>query len=226
MKSKYMIIIASLGLVASSFGAITISTQFGVANSVSNTPVPDGTLWALIVDNGNNVLPGGMATNSSISASITEGVLADFSTLSLSLGTVIGGDTVFALGGFNGSSTLSIAGTTADVVEATLGTLGLVSGRAYGFYYFPGKTFTTQGATYSGFGEVGGVNTLLNDAGAFTDGMIIPNDGFTVTQGASTPGDLGGSITQGAFTAVPIPEPSAALLGALGALGLLRRRRN
>jgi MYXO-CTERM domain-containing protein len=34
------------------------------------------------------------------------------------------------------------------------------------------------------------------------------------------------TINQGFLTAAPIPEPSAALLGALGALALLRRRRN
>lgn len=34
------------------------------------------------------------------------------------------------------------------------------------------------------------------------------------------------SATPGFGTVVPIPEPSAALLGAIGALGLLRRRRN
>jgi hypothetical protein len=34
------------------------------------------------------------------------------------------------------------------------------------------------------------------------------------------------SVTPGWGTAIAVPEPSAALLGALGALGLLRRRRN
>lgn len=40
------------------------------------------------------------------------------------------------------------------------------------------------------------------------------------TTGADT------SVTPGWGTAIAVPEPSAALLGALGALGLLRRRRN
>lgn len=34
------------------------------------------------------------------------------------------------------------------------------------------------------------------------------------------------SVISGGWTTAAVPEPSAALLGALGALGLLRRRRN
>lgn len=227
--------ILAVGLLAAltlpSYSAVTISTQFGVALDKNSAAVPDGTLWALVVDNGDNVLPGGLALNSSIkAASALAGGLdlinATFGGASLALGTSLGGDTVFALGGFNGGATLGVGGSTADAVILTLGANGLASGRNYAFYYFPGTLFTTEGATYSGFTQVGGVNTNTADAGALTDGMIIPNDGFTVTQGASTPGDLGGSFSQSGFTSVElIPEPSAALLGAIGVLGLLRRRR-
>lgn len=77
----------------------------------------------------------------------------------------------------------------------------------------------------------GGVAGLLSDAS-----FVLPPDGSTVTIDAPYVGidpirraGLAYSGTSGVSTGPGvtfIPEPSAALLGALGALGLLRRRRN
>ena len=225
-----------IGLLAAtsgiSFATISISTQFGQAFDINSNPVPDGTLWALIVNaDGNSVLPGGMLTDGSglSAAFVTDSalVLSTFQGQSISVGSNFGGDIVFGMGAFNGFADLGVAGSTTNGFEGlVLGENGLATGRAFGFYFFPGVEYTGDG-TYNIGGQVGGISTILDDEGAGTVGMVIPADGASVFVGANTDagGDLAGSMTDGAFTAVPIPEPSAALLGALGALGLLRRRR-
>lgn len=235
MKQKYIgLILGVLALTSgASFATITLNTQFGQAFSSSSVPVPDGTLWALIVDDGVGTLPGGMLTNgsglSAANALNSSLVNSTFSGASIGLGTSLGGDIVFAMGAFNGANDLSVPGSTTNSLGFTLGTNGLVAGRAIGFYFFPGVTYTAAG-TYNVGSQVGGISTLAADAGAGTVGMVVPADGATIFMGANTDGDggLGGSLTNSAFTAVnvtAIPEPSAALLGAIGALGLLRRRR-
>jgi len=213
----------------SSFAAlVSLNTQFGQAFSSSSVAVPDGTLWAMIQDDGDGVLSGGMLTNGSgLSAANTLNstlVNSTFAGKTISIGALLGGDSVFAMGAFNGNNDLSVLGSTTNALTG----LNLTTGRAIGFYFFPGVTYTAAG-TYNVGSQVGGISTLAADAGAGTVGMVVPSDGATVFMGANTfaGGDLGGSMTNAAFTAVNlVPEPSAALLGALGALGLLRRRRN
>jgi MYXO-CTERM domain-containing protein len=102
----------------------------------------------------------------------------------------------------------------------------LATGLKYAFYYFPGATYTAGVNTIGS--QVGGVNSNTNAPDAGLDAMIIPADSALVNQGAATIGDWSGLQTNSQFTAVnltTVPEPSAALLGAVGVLGLLRRRR-
>jgi hypothetical protein len=231
---KYVSLAFGLVLLSgSSYGAVTIATQFGQAFLVDGTTlVPDGTLWAAIVDTNNNSALPGMSVNSSLAQTAATGqagidsINGLFAGKSLALGSLFGGDAVIAMGGF-ASGGVGVAGATAPTLSLSLGGAnGTATGRIYGFYYFPGVTFTSEGETYNVGGSIGGINTTLADANTATDGMIIPTDTFVVTQGAST-ANLGGIIPTSSFTAVAlVPEPSAALLGAIGALGLLRRRRN
>lgn len=93
-----------------------------------------------------------------------------------------------------------------------------------------------------------GVATLTSAYSMFAFGTVIDDDplpqDYTANPAGLTPiigsldtftGDPGGAATvtfdpsNGTYTTlklVAVPEPSAALLGAIGALGLLRRRRN
>lgn len=225
------LLVATSGI---SFATITISTQFGQAFDIDGMPVSDGTLWALIVNaDGNSTLPGGMLTDGSglsaaytLNSSLVEEI---FGGKTIGLGSNFGGDIVFGMGAFNGFADLGVAGSTTNgLAGLELGVNGLATGRAFGFYFFPGVTYTGEG-TYNIGDQVGGISTLLSDDNAGTVGMVIPADGASIFTGANTDaeGELGGSMTDSAFTAVAlVPEPSAALLGAMGALCLLRRRRN
>jgi len=224
MKAK-LVALLLLALGGSAMATVTLNTQFGTAYSSTGTAVPDGTLWILVVDtNDNNLFGGGnMGLNSSLTAQQAN---ATFSIgQALSVGSTLGSDTIFAMGGFNGAGTgLGLGATGNGLSGLSLGTNGLAAGLDFTFYYFPGVTYNSGGPNLVGT-QVGGINRSGADAGALLDGMVIPSDGAQTSPGAAN-SDFGGSVTNAQFTAVNlIPEPSTALLGAIGALGLLRRRR-
>ena len=222
MKTK-LLILAGLAVMGSAQATVTLNTIFGPLTTSSTTGlgvIPDGTLWALVVSTdagntfaGNFGLGGAITSDLDAQASFTPGQ-------SLTLGGLIGADTIIAMGGFSGAGQGN-AGFTQDALELTLAG-ALTAGKNTAFYYFPGSTF---GTTNSVGGQVGGFNAAAVVGGDF-DGynMVIPADGATINFGGIGT-DAGGTVaTTQAFNLVP--EPSAALLGAIGALGLLRRRRN
>jgi hypothetical protein len=221
MKIKQTLFLLA-ALVVPASAAVTLNTQFGSAFDSLGATVPDGTLWALVVDTNNDGIFTGFNNNGSLSSTIAADTFFT-AAQSISLGTVLNGNTVFALGGFNGAG----PGITADTIVINYGTNGAAAALTYAIYWFPGATYSGPGAQTIG-SQVGGLNTTSNDGGLFDAGMVLPNDGGLISTGAATV-DGGGSIANSTFTAVNltvIPEPSAALLGAIGALGLLRRRRN
>lgn len=221
MKMKLLApLLMMLGIGAAS-ASVTLSTQFGEATNVSGALVPDGTLWILVVDtNNDSTFAGGFGLNSSLGVG---GANTTFTAgQSLSIGNVLGGDTIFAMGGFNGNAG-GTPGLTADTLLLNLGENGLAANRNFAFYWFPGATYAGGNSATIG-NQVGGIHQGA-DAGASLDAMVIPADGNTVAPGAAT-NEYGGSVADSRFQAVQlIPEPSTALLGAIGALGLLRRRR-
>ena len=206
----------------------TLSLTAGVCATKTGSAVPDGTLWVLMVDSGGtaNALPQ-LNLDSSITSSGAAFNQSPFWYASLSVGSVIQGDTVFAMGKVD-STASGISGVLLASVVAQYGLNGISSGKNYGLYWFPGVTYTAPG-TYQvgwGSGEVGGIQTTTGDTGVGFTGMVFPADtGADLSPGALTT-DQGGSFAPSSFQAVNlIPEPSSMLLGALGALGLLRRRR-
>jgi hypothetical protein len=219
MKTKISLLIAALALPAAA--SITLNTQFGSAFDKDGGVVTDGTLWALVVDTNADSVFTGFSNDQSLST--TEAASTYFTAgQSLSIGSLLNGNTVFAFGGFNGGGDLP--GGAIDALVFNYGTNGLAAGRSYAFYWFPGATFVDGELTQVIGSQVGGINTTSAD-GIFEAGMILPADGNAIAIGAATEAG-GGSLSAERFTAVAIPEPSSALLGAIGALGLLRRRRN
>ncbi|KAB2637828.1 MAG: hypothetical protein DVB25_09215 [Verrucomicrobia bacterium] len=225
MKAKIALLLIATAISASA--SVTIVGQYGVNYTSALTPieVPNGSLWALVVSSdgtfgktGTTFGANGFITTAIANATFTAGQ-------SLSLGAIAGtSDSVFAMGTFD-SSLSGMLGLAAPTSILTLGTNGVAAGKDYAFFFFPGGTLS--GGTGTIGSQAGAYNTTIADAGNSLVGMVIPSEGGTVTAGAADPSALSGtSLTQTAFKAVNlVPEPSAALLGALGALGLLRRRR-
>ncbi|MCU0781338.1 MAG: hypothetical protein MUF04_09595 [Akkermansiaceae bacterium] len=175
---------------------IRIYAQFGTACNVAGAPVPDGTLWALIVDtNGDGILPGGFGANQSLTAA---GVAA-FQGRTIEIGSVFAGDAVFALGGVASSHT-EVPGSISESLGLVLGVNGLASGRIYAFYWFPGVTY---GGAHMILNEVGGINSLWENDGGL-EPMIIPDDYLMATQGAAEE-NCEGTIPKIRFTAVLAP---------------------
>ena len=74
------------------------------------------------------------------------------------------------------------------------------------------------------------VGTIMDDIPSENAYVANPAGGATIIIGELDSGDFGdlGGLGEGTYTTlklVSVPEPSAALLGAVGTLGLLRRRR-
>jgi hypothetical protein len=203
---------------------VTLEMQMGAAFDSGSTPVSDGDLWALVVDTDNNSTFTGFGLNGTMNQASAN----LFFTIgqSLSLGTVIGGNTIFAMGAFNGDSGSGIPGLTVDNILVNYGTNGTAAGLNVAFYWFPGTVYT-GGASETIENQVGGMNSILDESGVTgLQPMVLPTDGVFIGWGAAN-ADGGGSLPNASFTAVNlIPEPSAALLGSLGVLVLLRRRRN
>ena len=232
MKSKLFLValLAAAALPASA--TVSLSYQFGVARDMHGVAVPDGTLWAIVGDtNADGLFPGGFSTNASIYGLPAAQALNTFYFgQTLAVGSALGEDRVLAMGGFNGTANNGLTGLAASVLMLTLGVNGAAAGQNFAFFWFPGSAFTAGLNTVGN--EIGGINTLLDDKSGGTGPMHLGADGSALSVGAAT-AEAGGVTSNAAFTAVSlselssslIPEPSTTLLGALGALGLLRRRR-
>ena len=121
---------------------------------------------------------------------------------------------------------LTGGGSTADLGNVS-GTLSILSGSILDLVqlgtYTPGQTFTlfgyNTGSLTGTFKDTG--NVTLNDGDTFADAggsWLIDYDNAS----AGLNGGTGSSFV----TITSVPEPGAALLGGLGLLALLRRRRN
>jgi hypothetical protein len=209
------------------YATITLSMDFGTAYDSSGVPVSDNTLWALVVDHDTNNTFAGFGLNGSLYSANTStpGIADDFFThgQTISLGSVVGGGTIFAMGGGWSDGLVS------PQLLLELGVNGVETGRNFAFYWFSGATFTgNQNEVQTIANQVGGIHNNTSNIGidGFNTAMLMPSDGSNLSVGALNE-DAGGSIANVNFYSITlIPEPSTAILASIGSLVLLRRRRN
>lgn len=213
MKIKLSLLSALIAMASNATAAIVAVNNVGTGYAYTDTlfenvngSLVDGGIVAMGYFGSNN--PSGDIAN--IAAT-----LADFTVLATG---VIGGYSVSLDGGFAGY---------VEAAEVNLG--DLLSGNALigkKLYAFVGNqselSLSTAYALYL-------VDTLVQEESGFGLTYLAQPFGLTPLIGTvdsiTTNGPFGNTETYSTIKLAAVPEPSAALLGAFGALGLLRRRR-
>jgi hypothetical protein len=237
MKLKILFTLGLLSMTAYSATSFSGSGVVGAKTATGLANVATGSLALLIVDMDDN---GFLGLNPSTS---TAGVLLSttfdpkLSPLSagLTVGTLFGGDRVATV------TTTGASGSIANLLGSQDITAYL--GKKFAVVWFDGLATTGAPANApngSKYGVIRGNDwtfPIADVAGALTFNSSDNGGGTTLWQanggsraglnvsgfGSTTGTDTAGTTASASF--VIVPEPSAALLGALGALGLLRRRR-
>jgi len=230
------ILIGLIALITYSQGSVTINLDVGVLRTSASTGsnlVATNTLWVLVVDTDNNSNIWGTSLNSSISSGTANSLLSIGQ--SIDLGTVINGDTIFAMGGVDGSNgqgTLfsPLPGITYSDPGATGNGVG--EGLAFAIAWFPGITYTGASQIISGSNphnigdQVGFFNVTTNTDTEFLDAdMVLPPDGVNERRGAASV-SFGGTAADSLFHAVDlVPEPSTTLYLTFAFITVLLRRK-
>ena len=233
MKKTLALLAFSVALASVSNAAITLSgTALKNVQGTSAVDLTAGKLGLIIVDTaGDGFLtgfsPGATASGNAMSPS-TYGTAGS----GLSISSTFGGDLVVA------RLTTSVSFGDATMSGTLTGfTATPYLNKNYANVWF--NTLTTAGAetiapggTFFGIARGGDWTFPAADSGTFSFGTGALNlDQITLAAGGSTSAATAAAGQSVAFATAGtslsfVPEPSAALLGALGALGLLRRRRN
>lgn len=225
--------------------AITISGTVGTSfkGSDGSTNIPVGSLFMVIVDTGvtgflegtianpyTGITPGTSGLTTSLDPDVAAG------DASITAGSTFAGDTILATG----------ANTTAGVLPTMLTNVGIAGYESAKFaliwFNKSAATLASEGLANQYYGIISGADWTLpaSDSGTFTmsstDASPAGNyysfsNAITTAQlgangfftGTGSAGDATNDIKSAQFQI--IPEPSAAVLGAFGALLVLRRRR-
>lgn len=209
-------------------GVVGAKTSTGLAN------VPSGSLALLIVDIDSNGFLGmsGVTGGALLNTTFDPDILP--ANAGLTVGSLFGGDRVATV------TTSGSSGSIANLLASQDITAYL--GKSFAIVWFDGVTTAGAPATAAGGSKYGIIRgddwtfPIADVAGALTfnstdnggaSTLFQANGGTragTTTNGFMSTIETGGTGAAASFIVV-VPEPSAAFLGALGVLGLLRRRR-
>jgi hypothetical protein len=236
MKTTLALLTFSVALASVSNAAITLG---GAAiKNVQGTTATDlvtGRLGLLIVDTTGDGFLTGFTTGTSPVSGNPFSSSALYGTplqAALTINSTFGGDTVV------GRLTTAVSfGDTVMNGTLTGFTATPYLSKNYAIVWFntltaAGAETTAPGGTYFGIARGGDWTFPAADSGSYTFGTGPTNlDQITLAAGGSANAATAAAGQSVAFATAGtslqlVPEPSAALLGALGALGLLRRRRN
>jgi hypothetical protein len=218
MKAKLLTIAATVGLSSLSQGAIALT---GTATTGLGTLAPVGTLVLLTVDStadgtlGVPGLSGDLSSNSVAPLTLASA--------SITIGETFGGDLVLGRASVTSAGALP-GGFSFDNIAA-------LQGKRFSLIFLPSLTSASTNVVASTtYGVISGSDWILpavNGGESFsfssTDNLGAGSF-FRVTVAAGVATNDSFASSSGANLTM-VPEPSAALLGAIGALGLLRRRR-
>jgi hypothetical protein len=235
MKIKLLSVITTALLANMASGAVTLSFS-NATNWLSNfangsgssidTPEIAGSenrlVWGIIVDSDNNGFAGANAENP-----YDDGFSLAANTTGILLNNTNGGssgDVLYIASAVMASSTTALAGEGVANVNRLLtfsgltfnATLGAGAGDKYAIIWFDRTT-------------LGGTATVGTKYGIFElpDAIDnLPPDGTNASTYPAQFAGVDGLKTMGFAAGLAVPETSTSLLGALGALALLRRRRN
>lgn len=233
MKLKFALTFGLLSLNAFAATSFSGSGVTAPKNALGTANVTTGSLALLIVDIDNNGFLGmsGITPGAGLLASSFDPGLSS-AQAALAAGQLFGGDkivTVSTVGATGISNLLPSQDITAylgknfavvwfDGLLTAGAPANAASGSKFGIIRGNDWTFPiadVAGALTFNSTDSGGATTLFQVSGATRAGSTTT--GFASTVGA-------GTVAAASFSVVP--EPSAALLGALGVFGLIRRRRN
>jgi MYXO-CTERM domain-containing protein len=227
MKSTKLVLFALVSLSLPSFGAL-YTLNNGTGTTASGIETLSGATFRA------GTASGDAFTGTNLGTSAGPGVLAIGIFSTDSLATLTGTQLVSSFTQFGAAGAFAGASTTGQRSIFSLPTSDTVTGTTFSnknIYLFAGNGATL--ATSTQF-------LVLKTTTLFTDAQDALPTALTVTvRPDATSTALFGTTNANVWTtnsdaittagwtmAAPVPEPSAALLGALGALGLLRRRRN
>ena len=224
---KVLLVVAATAVSANAAITIGGTAITNARNGAGSASVPSGSLALLIVDSANNGFFNlGSPTNGALLDSTLDPILTPLDA-SLAVGQTFGGELILAR---LSTGTGSVSGLLTDFTAAPY------LNRQFAVVWFDG--LTSAGGELSAtagtkWGVVRGSDWVFPpaDVGTFTmsstdasgDASFYQVNANVPAANAAAFRTVVGANGGAAFTIVP--EPSTALLGALGALGLLRRRR-
>ncbi len=223
MKKTLITSVILAALVSTSFATVTLSfnspTSGGInglsTSNLLDTTGVNGLVWGIVVDANGGGFDTENWTSWTLSTTTTGFAIPGSTGDILYIGssnnltqTTIG--TQGGIGGVNQIASLNIVGQAS--VNGSGNTLATVAGDAFAIIWFDAGVAIGE--------STNGVNFGLFQHSS----LKLPGDGFSINYGPGFAGAEAGTPLRPTFSIVP--EPSAALLGGLGLLGLLRRRRN